>query len=81
MLNEIDITTLEIRTFSGADMGSKYVPPSHPAQVSEKHDEMETYRGNCHCGNFKFSVKVPELKKVRICNCSICTRVSFQTCD
>ena len=37
--------------------------------------ELKTYYGNCHCAAFKFSMKVPELKSVRTCNCSICSRV------
>ena len=36
---------------------------------------LENYQGNCHCGAFKFSVKLPELKQVYACNCSICSKV------
>lgn len=36
---------------------------------------LETYHGNCHCGAFKFSVRLPELKEVFKCDCSICTKV------
>ena len=36
---------------------------------------LETYQGNCHCGAFKFSVRLPELKQVFGCNCSICSKV------
>ena len=36
---------------------------------------LETYHGNCHCGAFKFSVKLPKLKQVNACNCSICSKV------
>lgn len=74
MLNDVDIKTLQIKTFNGADIGEKYVPPSHP--TAAKVAGLKTYKGNCHCGNFKFSIKIPEVKKVRSCNCSICTRVS-----
>ncbi len=38
--------------------------------------EPKTYHGACHCGAFKFSVKLPELKKVSACGCSICSKVS-----
>ncbi|KAJ7098618.1 Mss4-like protein [Mycena belliarum] len=31
------------------------------------------YRGNCHCGAFKFTFKAPELKQMFACNCSICS--------
>ncbi|KAJ7461999.1 Mss4-like protein [Mycena latifolia] len=31
------------------------------------------YRGNCHCGAFKFMFKAAELKQAFACNCSICS--------
>jgi hypothetical protein len=36
--------------------------------------ERKTYRGNCHCGANVFEMKVPEITKVTVCNCSICHR-------
>ncbi|RFU31401.1 hypothetical protein B7463_g4914, partial [Scytalidium lignicola] len=33
------------------------------------------YSGNCHCGKFKFTVKLPEIKSALACDCSICTQV------
>lgn len=36
---------------------------------------LQTYQGNCHCGAFKFVVKLPVLKQVVACNCSICSKV------
>ncbi|KAJ7643244.1 Mss4-like protein [Mycena rosella] len=36
-----------------------------------------TYRGNCHCGAFKFTVKLPELKTVYACDCSLCSRNAY----
>ncbi|KAJ7248379.1 Mss4-like protein [Mycena rebaudengoi] len=36
------------------------------------------YPGNCHCGAFKFILKVPKLEKVLVCNCSICSRNGYQ---
>ncbi|KAJ6560229.1 Mss4-like protein [Mycena capillaripes] len=35
------------------------------------------YRGLCHCGAFKFTLKVPELKEARSCNCSICSKNGY----
>ncbi|KAJ7094381.1 Mss4-like protein [Mycena epipterygia] len=35
------------------------------------------YRGNCHCGAFKFTFKTPELKQVHGCNCSICSKNGY----
>ena len=43
--------------------------------MAEHEQELETYSGSCHCGAFKFSVKLPELKQVFACNCSICSKV------
>ncbi|KAM0795539.1 hypothetical protein BDR22DRAFT_796515, partial [Usnea florida] len=37
----------------------------------------ETHHGNCHCGAFKFSVRLPELKQVFACNCSICSKKGY----
>jgi hypothetical protein len=33
---------------------------------------LKTYRGNCHCGAYVFETKLPEITKVKVCNCSIC---------
>ncbi|KAJ7912435.1 Mss4-like protein [Mycena leptocephala] len=32
------------------------------------------YRGNCHCGAFKFIYNAPEIKQAFACNCSICSK-------
>ena len=37
--------------------------------------ELKTYHGNCHCGDYRFSVKLPEIKKVEDCNCCYCVKV------
>ncbi|EIN14567.1 hypothetical protein PUNSTDRAFT_118027 [Punctularia strigosozonata HHB-11173 SS5] len=34
----------------------------------------QTYHGSCHCGAFQFSVKLPQLKSVTTCNCSLCSK-------
>lgn len=34
----------------------------------------KTYRGNCHCGNFIYTLTVPEITGVSSCDCSICTK-------
>jgi hypothetical protein len=33
-----------------------------------------TYRGNCHCGNFVYTVTVPEITKTSSCDCSVCSK-------
>ncbi|KAJ7249197.1 Mss4-like protein [Mycena haematopus] len=38
------------------------------------------YRGNCHCGAFKFTFKLPELKQAFACNCSICSKNGYLWC-
>jgi hypothetical protein len=40
--------------------------------------ELKTYYGNCHCGAFKFNVKLPELQQVNECNCSICFKKGYK---
>ncbi|KAK0101969.1 hypothetical protein ONS95_001222 [Cadophora gregata] len=42
--------------------------------MTEPTPELKTYHGNCHCGAFKFSVKIPELKGAMTCNCSMCLK-------
>ncbi|KAH9221425.1 Mss4-like protein [Leptodontidium sp. 2 PMI_412] len=42
--------------------------------MTEPASELKTYYGNCHCGAYKFSVKLPELKSAMTCNCSICLK-------
>lgn len=39
--------------------------------------ETITYRGNCHCGDIVFEVKVPEIKEAYNCECSICVRKGY----
>ena len=39
--------------------------------------QLKTYSGNCHCSAFKFTVQIPELKKVTACNCSICLKKGY----
>ncbi|KAJ6460752.1 Mss4-like protein [Mycena vitilis] len=35
------------------------------------------YRGQCHCGAFKFTLKVPGLKEALSCTCSICSKNGY----
>jgi hypothetical protein len=35
---------------------------------------MKTYNGNCHCGAYVFEARLPEITKLSICNCSICSK-------
>ncbi|KFY32460.1 hypothetical protein V493_00193 [Pseudogymnoascus sp. VKM F-4281 (FW-2241)] len=36
--------------------------------------DFKTYHGGCHCGAFKFAIRIPEMKYVMACNCSICIK-------
>jgi hypothetical protein len=38
------------------------------------------YRGNCHCGAFRFTFKTSELREAMVCKCSICTKVCPPFC-
>ncbi|KAL2054981.1 hypothetical protein ABVK25_004803 [Lepraria finkii] len=38
---------------------------------------LKTYRGNCNCGAFRYSVKLPPFEEVTACNCSICAKKSY----
>ena len=39
--------------------------------------ELKTYYGNCHCAAYKFSIKIPPLKDVTYCNCSVCAKKGY----
>jgi hypothetical protein len=40
--------------------------------------ELKPYNGNCHCGAFKFTAKLPELTVVNKCNCSFCFKTGYR---
>ena len=44
---------------------------------NQRNERLTTYVGNCHCGGYRFEIHVPEVRKVDVCDCSICARVSF----
>ncbi|KAH8602125.1 Mss4-like protein [Bisporella sp. PMI_857] len=37
----------------------------------------QTYKGNCHCGAFQFSIEAPEIKEATECNCSLCHKKGY----
>ncbi|KAJ7248433.1 Mss4-like protein [Mycena rebaudengoi] len=39
--------------------------------------QLVEYPASCHCGAFKFIVKIPEVKRVDACDCSICSRKGY----
>lgn len=38
---------------------------------------LKSYRGNCHCGAFIFTLRVPEITTVEYCNCSNCRKKGY----
>jgi hypothetical protein len=40
-------------------------------------EELKTYNGSCHCGNFSFTLTVPEIKRGARCNCALCHRKGY----
>ncbi|KAK7006146.1 GFA domain-containing protein [Favolaschia claudopus] len=45
--------------------------------MSEETPQLVDYRGNCHCGAFKYTFKAPEIKQAFACNCSICYKIGY----
>jgi len=35
-------------------------------------NKLKTYKGNRHCGAFKFDITAPEIKEATVCNCNCC---------
>ena len=48
-----------------------------PNTIIMSEEEIKTYHGSCHCGNFAFTVTVPEIKRGARCNCSLCHRKGY----
>lgn len=40
-------------------------------------DDVQQYRGNCHCGANRFEVALPALKSAIACNCSLCFKKGY----
>ena len=38
---------------------------------------MVVHRGGCHCGAVRFEVEAPPEIDVKLCNCSVCSMVSY----
>ncbi|KAJ7648764.1 hypothetical protein DFH06DRAFT_1209535 [Mycena polygramma] len=45
--------------------------------MTDSSPQLVDYRGNCHCGAFKFTFKSPELKQGFACNCSFCAKNGY----
>lgn len=44
---------------------------------SSTQEPLLTYTGNCHCKAFVYEVRLPEIKSVTECNCSICHKKGY----
>ena len=40
-------------------------------------EDLEDYRGSCHCGAVRFRVQAPASVEVERCNCSICSKSGY----
>lgn len=45
--------------------------------TSSDSQPLKSYRGNCHCGAFIFTLLVPEIVSAASCNCSICRKKGY----
>jgi len=39
--------------------------------------ETKLYNGNCHCGRYRFTVRVPEIREMTACHCTLCLKQGF----
>ncbi|KAF3762730.1 hypothetical protein M406DRAFT_264248 [Cryphonectria parasitica EP155] len=39
--------------------------------------DLQTYRGNCHCGRFRFTLTVPEIQSAIRCSCGLCEKKGY----
>ncbi|KAJ7037909.1 Mss4-like protein [Mycena alexandri] len=44
---------------------------------SQNSGSSSVFAGNCHCGAFKFTVKLTNLNHISSCNCSLCSRNAY----
>ncbi|EQL01983.1 hypothetical protein G6O67_001196 [Ophiocordyceps sinensis] len=44
---------------------------------TETQAPIRTYRGNCHCGDYVYEARLPEITSVHECNCSICRKKGY----
>jgi hypothetical protein len=76
MLEGVDLAALEVKSFNGADTKTNSQSDElFTAQEVPKGKKQKECHGNCHCGAVRFRLSIPELKEVRRCTCSHCTRV------
>lgn len=40
-------------------------------------DVITTYKGNCHCGRYRFEIDAPEIDSAITCNCAMCLKKGY----
>jgi hypothetical protein len=72
----VDIESLEISTTDRAKVEPIYYPFTLTSeQTPEVPQGQKLYTGSCHCQAITYTVVCEEIKEVRTCNCSFCSRV------
>jgi hypothetical protein len=72
----VDVDNLEISTTDRAKVEPVYQPFVLPEdQRPHVPDGQKLYTGSCHCQAITYTVVSEEIKEVRTCNCSFCSRV------
>jgi hypothetical protein len=51
----------------------------YPGQTPHVPLGQKLYTGSCHCQAIKYTVVSEDIKEVRTCNCSHCSRVRFSS--
>ena len=39
--------------------------------------ETKLYQGNCHCGRYRFTLRIPEIREMIACHCSLCLKQGY----
>ncbi|KAF8174432.1 hypothetical protein K438DRAFT_1848898, partial [Mycena galopus ATCC 62051] len=75
-IGESSVIKVRYITAAASILASSTKPTQQSTTMSTTPQVIE-YRGNCHCGAFKFTYKAAELKQAFTCNCSICSKNGY----
>ena len=45
--------------------------------MADEAQDARLYNGNCHCGRYRFTVRVPEIRQMTACHCSLCLKQGY----
>ncbi|KAJ7506622.1 Mss4-like protein [Mycena galericulata] len=80
-LADVDFAALPVTTSNGAATEPPYQVPVEALLTGPVAEGTTVYTGNCHCGAVGYTLLSREpLTAARDCNCSICSRVSYDYC-